>query len=113
MVLLETTNVEDPFQQNLLCCNCFRRSKLQECQTTFLAGQTAMLRYLCDFSSGPCFRPGHTPTDGAEGRLDSQKHLGGCLELRRSCVLQIGAIALIFSEHDKATVDAGIPASKS
>jgi hypothetical protein len=50
--------------------------------------------------------------DRAEGRLESRKQLG-CLELRRSCVVQTGAIALIFSEHDKATVDAGIPASKS
>jgi hypothetical protein len=48
----------------------------------------------------------------AEGWLDSRKHLG-CLELGRSCVVQTAAMSLKFSAHDKATVDAGIPVSKS
>jgi len=47
-----------------------------------------------------------------EGWLDSRKHLG-CLELGRSCVVQTAAIVLLLPAHDKATVDADIPVSKS
>jgi hypothetical protein len=60
----------------------------------------------------PCFRPGHTPTTGAEGWLDSRKHLG-CLELRSSDSVQTATMALIVPAHDKVTADAGIPVSKS
>jgi hypothetical protein len=48
----------------------------------------------------------------AEVWLDNRKHLG-CLELRGSCIVLTAAMALIFCAHDKATVDAGIPVSKS
>ena len=42
----------------------------------------------------------------------NRKHLG-CLELRRSDGVPTATMALIVPAHDKATVDAGIPVSKS
>src|SRR5258705_6292381 len=105
MLLRTTLDVQPLFRQHTLCCNEIGCTKLQECQGTFLAGRTAKLRYLCEFSSGPCFRLGHTPTDGAEGWRNSRKHLG-CLELRRSDIVESAAMALVVPPHDKATVDA-------
>jgi len=112
MVLRETLDVDAVFQQNMLCC-----SELRVQEPTGMSGdvpgrENSEAEIFMRIFSGPCFRPGRTPTAGAEDWLDSRKHLG-CLELRRSDIVQAATIALFVPAHDKATVDAAcIPASK-
>ena len=113
MLLRATFDVDPIFWRNPLQSKQIGCNKLQECQATFLAERTAKLRYLREFSSGPCFRPGHTPAGGTEGWRSNRKHLG-CLELPLSDMVQPAAMALLVPTHDKATVDAAcIPVSKS